>query len=131
MREKLLDLFTWSSGTATFYEGVDPPSSGFPLRLDAWEILDEGIQRRIAAGLESTLILERGRDQVVQADRIDTAIATTTLPEDVRAAMLLCQTPQTVEDVARFVSEQPTSEDPQRGYRVAAMLLALGAVHWT
>ncbi len=45
--------------------------------------------------------------------------------------MLLCESPQTVEDVARFVSEQPTSNDPQRVYRVAAMLLALGAVHWT
>jgi serine/threonine-protein kinase len=131
VREKLLDLFTWCSGTATFYEGVDPPSSGFPLRLDAWEILDQGIQRRIAAGLESKLILERGRDRVVQADRIDTAIATTALPDDVRAAMLLCETPQTVADIARFVAEQPTSNDPQRGYRVAAMLLALGAVRWT
>ncbi|NOQ85141.1 MAG: protein kinase, partial [Myxococcales bacterium] len=52
VREKLLDLFTWASGTATFYEGVDPPSSGFPLSLDAWEILDHGLQRRIAAGFE-------------------------------------------------------------------------------
>ena len=59
VREKLLDLFTWESGTATFYEGVDPPSSGFPLRLDAWEILDRGIQRRIAAGFESELIMAR------------------------------------------------------------------------
>jgi serine/threonine protein kinase len=131
VREKLLDLFTWQSGTATFYEGVDPPSSGFPLRLDAWEILDQGIQRRIAAGLESNLILERGQDHVVQADRLDTAIATAALPDDVRAALLLCKSPHTVEDVARFVTEQPGTEDPQRGYRVAAMLLALGAVHWT
>ena len=131
VREKLLDLFTWSSGTATFYEGVDPPSSGFPLRLDAWEILDQGIQRRIAAGFESKLILERGQDEVAQADRIDTAIATAALPEDVRAALVLCKTPHTIEEVAQFVTEQPDNTDPQRGYRVAAMLLALGAVHWT
>jgi serine/threonine-protein kinase len=131
VREKLLDLFTWSSGTATFYEGVDPPSSGFPLRLDAWEILDQGIQRRIAAGFESKLILERGQDRVVQADRVDTAIATTALPDDLRSALTLCKTPHTIEEVAQFVSEQPDCADPQRGYRVAAMLLALGAVHWT
>jgi len=130
VREKLLDLFTWSSGTATFYEGVDAPSSGFPLRLDAWEILDRGIQRRIVAGLEDELIHERLQDRIVQADRIDTAIATTVLPDDVRATMLLCKTPHTVEEVARFVGEQPTSEDSERGFRVAAMLLALGAVHW-
>jgi serine/threonine-protein kinase len=131
VREKLLDLFTWESGTATFYEGVDPPSSGFPLRLDAWEILDQGIQRRIAAGFESQLILERGQDHVVQAERIDTAIATAALPDDVRAALLLCKAPHTIEEVAQFVVEQPGSTDPQRGYRVAAMLLSLGAVHWT
>ena len=131
VREKLLDLFTWASGSATFYEGVDPPSSGFPLRLDAWEILDRGIQRRIAAGLESKLILERGHEHVVRADRLDTAIATTTLPDDVRAALALCKAPHTIEEIAEFVAGLPATTDPQRGYRVAAMLLALGAVHWT
>ncbi|MGD8317412.1 MAG: serine/threonine-protein kinase [Myxococcales bacterium] len=131
VREKLLDLFTWSTGTATFYEGVDPPSSGFPLRLDAWEILDRGIQRRIAAGLESKLILERGGDKVVQADRIDTAVATAALPDDVRAALRLCKTPHSIEELAQFVTELPSTHDPQRGYRVAALLLSLGAVHWT
>jgi serine/threonine-protein kinase len=130
VREKLLDLFTWTSGTATFYEGVDPPSSGFPLRLDAWEILDRGLQRRIAAGFESTLILERGQDSIVQADRIDTAVATAALPDDLRAALRLCKTPHTVEEVAQFVAQQPGNTDPQRGYRVTSMLLSLGAVHW-
>jgi len=130
VREKLLDLFTWESGTATFYEGVDPPSSGFPLRLDAWEILDRGLQRRIAAGFESKLILERGQHELVQADRIDTSVATAALPDDLRAALRLCKTPHTVEQVAQFVSQQPGNLDPQRGYRVAALLLSLGAVHW-
>jgi serine/threonine-protein kinase len=131
VREKLLDLFTWVSGTATFYEGVDPPSSGFPLRLDAWEILDRGLQRRIAAGFESTLILERGQHTVVQADRIDTAVATAALPDDLRAALRLCKTPHTIEEVAQFVTQQAGNTDPQRGYRVVSMLLSLGAVHWT
>ena len=130
VREKLLDLFTWASGTATFYEGVDPPSSGFPLRLDAWEILDRGIQRRIAGGFESKLLLERGKDRVAQADRVDTAVATAALPDDVRAALRLCKKPHTIEEVAQFVSCQPENTDPQRGYRVAALLLHLGAVHW-
>jgi len=130
VREKLLDLFTWASGTATFYEGVDPPSSGFPLRLDAWEILDRGLERRIAAGFESKLILERGQDKVAQADRIDTAVATAALPDDLRATLRLCKTPHTIEELAEFVTQQPGNTDPQRGYRVAALLLSLGAVHW-
>jgi len=131
VREKLLDLFTWESGTATFYDGVDPPSSGFPLRLDAWEILDQGLRRRIAAGFETKLILERGQDLIVQPDRIDTGVATAALPEDVRAALRFCQAPQSIEQVAQFVTRQPSNTDPQRGYRVAALLLSLGAVHWT
>jgi hypothetical protein len=130
VREKLLDLFTWTSGTAAFYEGVDPPSSGFPLRLDAWEILDRGLQRRIAAGLENKLILERGQHKVVQAERIDTPVATAALPDDVRAALRLCKTPHTVEEVAQFVTQQQGNTDPQRGYRVAGLLLSLGAIHW-
>jgi serine/threonine-protein kinase len=130
VREKLLDLFTWTSGTAAFYEGVDPPSSGFPLRLDAWEMLDRGLQRRIAAGLENRLILERGQHKVMQAERIDTAVATAALPDDVRAALRLCQTPHSIEEVAQFVAGQQGNADPQRGYRVAALLLSLGAIHW-
>ena len=72
-------------------------------RLDAWEILDQGIQRRIAAGFESKLILERGQDKVAQPDRIDTAIATAALPDDVRAALVLCKAPHTIEEVDQFV----------------------------
>ncbi|MGB5546900.1 MAG: protein kinase [Polyangiales bacterium] len=131
VREKLLDLFTWESGTATFYDGVAPPSSGFPLRLDAWEILDRGLRRRIAAGFETKLILERGQDRVVQPARIETGLATAALPDDVRAAMRLCESPHSIEQLAQFVTEQPGNSDPQRGYRVAAMLLSLGAIHWT
>ncbi len=130
VREKLLDLFTWPSGTATFYEGVDPPSSGFPLKLDAWEIFDQGLQRRIAAGFESELILERGQNQLVQVNRIDTSVATAALPDDVREALLLCKSPHTVEAIAQFVTQRPGDVDPQRGYRVVALLLSLGAVRW-
>ncbi len=40
----------------------------------------------------------------MQADRIDTAVATAALPEDLRAALRLCKTPHTVEEVAQFVA---------------------------
>jgi hypothetical protein len=88
------------------------------------------LQRRIAAGLENKLILERGQHKVVQAERIDTPVATAALPDDVRAALRLCKTPHTVEEVAQFVTQQQGNTDPQRGYRVAGLLLSLGAIHW-
>ncbi|GAB4197974.1 MAG: hypothetical protein OHK0013_06600 [Sandaracinaceae bacterium] len=52
VREKLLDLFTWTSGRGSFFRGVSPPASGFPLGLDAFRLVEEGVDRRIAAGLE-------------------------------------------------------------------------------
>jgi eukaryotic-like serine/threonine-protein kinase len=66
VREKLLDVFLWRSGTASFYQGVRPPKSGFPLGLDPWRILDEGIGRRIAHGLEAERW--RGHGRIVRAD---------------------------------------------------------------
>ena len=47
-----------------------------------------------------------------------------------RAQELIAQGMDSIEEVAEFVTEQPGVTDPQRGYRVAAMLLSLGAVHW-
>lgn len=130
VQEKLLDLFTWGSGTATFYEGVDPPSSGFPLRLDPWAILDEGLHRRITTGRENELILGRGDRFVVQADRIDTDVATAALPSEVRAVLRLSQKPHTVDQVVQFVLAEFDDTDPQRGYRVVALLLSLEAIRW-
>jgi hypothetical protein len=67
---------------------------------------------------------------LVQADRIDTAVATAALPDDLRAALKRCATPQTVEQLAQFVDAESGHTDPQRGYRVTSLLLSLGAIHW-
>ncbi len=128
VREKLLDLFTWTSGTATFYDGVDPPSSGFPLRLDAWEILDRGLKRRLTDGQE--LLGRRQDEYVVQADRIDTKVATANLPDDIQAGLQLCKTPQRVDELEREISRIDPLSDAERGHRVIAILLALGAIDW-
>ena len=45
IRDKLVDLFTWERGTASFYEDINPPLSEFPLNLDAWKLLDAGNRR--------------------------------------------------------------------------------------
>ena len=52
VREKLLDLFLWTGGACTHYHGVAPPPSGFPLNIDGWDVLEEGMRRRVAQGLE-------------------------------------------------------------------------------
>ena len=66
VREKLLDLFAWTGGRVTLWRGADVPESAFPLGLDGWAILEEGLARRLAQGLESlpsspAALLERVR----------------------------------------------------------------------
>lgn len=56
VREKLLDLFAWVGGRASLWRGVQAPQSGFPLGLDPWSILEEGIARRIAHGLDDDIV---------------------------------------------------------------------------
>ena len=129
VREKLLDLFTWITGTATFYGDVAPPVSGFPLRLDPWQILDAGLQRRIAAGLEDELILKSGDRSIVQVKRLPTAIATANFPVFLTSTLQATATEQTLDELVRQAANN-APEDAQRGYRDVAILLALGALQW-
>jgi serine/threonine-protein kinase len=131
VRDKLLELFTWTSGTATFYEGVAPPSSGFPLRMNPWKLLDDGLKLRFAAGLEDELLVERAEHWIVQVDRIDTAVVTTSLPNDVKSVLHECKMPVPVDQIVQLLARRNRHNDPQRGYRVVALLLCLGAVQWT
>jgi serine/threonine protein kinase len=49
-REKLLDVFTWRAGRAALYRQAERPSRGFPLQLDAWDLLTQGLTRRLVSG---------------------------------------------------------------------------------
>ncbi|MBC7171797.1 MAG: hypothetical protein H5U40_05200, partial [Polyangiaceae bacterium] len=39
-RQKLLDLFLWQDGMASFYRGAPIPPSNFPLGIDPWALLE-------------------------------------------------------------------------------------------
>lgn len=43
VKAKLLDLFRWRRGTYRFQRGVDPPGGGFPLGIDPFELIVEGV----------------------------------------------------------------------------------------
>jgi serine/threonine protein kinase len=43
VRERVMDLFTWTEGTFSFYRGVQSPSYSFPLGLDTFEILGAAV----------------------------------------------------------------------------------------
>jgi serine/threonine-protein kinase len=79
VREKLLDLFSWSGGRASLWRGAQAPQSGFPLGLDPWSIIEEGIARRIAQGLD---------DDFMQASQNLRLCQARPAPKDVDASKL-------------------------------------------
>ncbi len=121
VREKLLDLFCWVGGRASLWRGVQAPQSGFPLGLDPWSILEEGIARRIAQGLDDDLLTAAPNLRVCQ---------TRPPPRDVDTALLPTGARQLYEGLAiprilRTLNAAPGN--PSCDDRVAAvMLLRLG-----
>jgi serine/threonine-protein kinase len=43
VKAKLLDLFRWRRGTYRFQRGVPPPAGGFPLGIDPFDLIVEGV----------------------------------------------------------------------------------------
>lgn len=126
VEEKLLDLFLWTAGRATFYRGLARPPSGFPLGLDAWRILNDGVARRIAAGIDPERVAERLDALVETARPAPRGLAAAPLPPGLRRALErgLRPTPlrQLLDDRGR---------DPARAVRDATLLLGLGAIRWS
>jgi serine/threonine protein kinase len=115
VREKLLDLFGWTGGRATLWRGADVPESAFPLGLDGWAILEEGLARRLAQGLES---LSAPPDAaLVRVDPAPPTVDPTRLPEGARALYDGLTGPRPIDALPRAPG------DPSRDVHVAALLL--------
>ena len=50
MREKLLDIFTWQTGYYGYYENQEPDTKGYPLGVDALELIVEGCKEYVPFG---------------------------------------------------------------------------------
>ena len=49
VRDKLLDLFTWRDGTAALYGEMAAPDASFPIDLDPFSLLEQGVLAGVAA----------------------------------------------------------------------------------
>ena len=127
VREKLLDLFLWTSGNAEFYRGVPPPPSGFPLGLDLWAILDEGIDRRLEAGLEEERFAARIMDSLVRARQLPKFVEEGVISESLTRLldMTLVPTP-----LPTIVDAFAKPDDARAGYRIVLTGLVLEVVRW-
>jgi serine/threonine-protein kinase len=128
VREKLLDLFTWESGTAELYRGVATPPSGFPLDLDVWEILRTGTDRRLDVGLEEARFRGRLLDDIVRVPQLPSYVTMDSLPEELRELLERTQSPRGLPDL---VEELSRPDDPRRGYRAVTLSLSLDFVRWS
>jgi serine/threonine protein kinase len=50
MREKILDIFTWQRGYFGYYEGQEPDTKGYPLGVEALDVVVEGCRNRVPFG---------------------------------------------------------------------------------
>ena len=129
VRERLLDLFTWESGTAELYRGAGLPPSvgGFPLDLDVWEILRAGVDRRLDAGLEEARFKGHLLDDLERVRQLPSFVQEDALPEELRELLARTATPCPLPDLVDALSRP---KDLRRGYRAAALALALDLVAW-
>lgn len=127
VREKLLDLFLWEGGTCTHYHGVPPPPSGFPLNIDGWDVLDEGLRRRIQRGLERDLLEALGRRPIVPASGSHLTAMRASLPARLKRLLTHLEHPALIDQLARQLE---ATDDPAQPTRDALLLFHLGAVRF-
>lgn len=122
VQEKLLELFTWTHGRGSFFRGVARPPSGFPLGLDPWRVLEEGIDRRIAAGVETAI-----DGATLQSKRpAPRGLASAPLSSFAREVLDRALRPTPYQALAALAPD--ARRDPRRARREITLLLAIGAL---
>ncbi len=129
VREKLLDLFSWESGICSYYEGVAAPPSGFPLGIDPWRILLDGIARRFEQGLDKNIFKERGNDTLRCYPDIAAHLENANPPHIIQLTLHVLHKPIGAADlmsqIRRFSGE--ASANPSH---LLTLLWYLGAIEW-
>lgn len=125
VEEKLLELFTWESGRARFVRGVTRTAPAFPLSLDGWQMLQEGIRRRTASGLIS---FASGQAFLVERPA-PRGLAQAPLSAVQRHILDRAARPISLAQLGATLPHDP--RDPRRLIRELGFLLALGALRFT
>lgn len=128
VRDKLLDLFMWNGGTASLYLGVEAPESAFPLKLDPWRIIEEGIRRRVEEGYEAMRFDGRDDDSLVRADDVAVEVQRAPLPPDARLLLNTLIKPRTYAQLQDMLPDVPGRK--HRAARSVVLLLHLRAIRW-
>jgi eukaryotic-like serine/threonine-protein kinase len=128
VRSKLLDLFLWTSGTASLYRGVAPPPSGFPLGIDPWQVLFEGIRMRMEAGAADAQLDDRLADQIQMVQTVLTNDQILVLPPDAKTVLSASQRRQRLSELTASVESRGVR--PSDARCAVILLLHVGALRW-
>jgi serine/threonine-protein kinase len=128
-REKLLDLFLWSDGVASFYRDAPTPPSGFPLGLDPWALVDEGMGVRLAKGLEQDTFRRHMLDALEATPAAEELDRSPDTPPRVRRALAAAAQPISLSEMVSVIESAP-GEVSGAGYRAVVLLLHLEALRW-
>jgi serine/threonine-protein kinase len=123
VREKLIDLFEWRAGSCTYYHGVAPPPSGFPLNIDAWDVLDEGLRRRIDAGLEDSHIGQLRKRKIQPLSSPQLSQVRPSLPQRLKRILTELERPMTAAELVLVIAN---TDDPEQPVRDALLMLYMG-----
>jgi len=66
VRDRILDLFTWTGGSFELYEDLPVPQTGLPLNLRSHTLIHEGVQDRVPLMMVRRAMEGKGNQRVVR-----------------------------------------------------------------
>ncbi len=118
MRDKILDIFSWSTGKYEYFEGQEPKTHGYPLGIDAYGLIAEGCLE--FTPLENIKAFYAKRKNVSMFKRKDLGFTT----EELRLSSKMLRIVKKIEDgqtVQTLMTSMPEKNHPY-AYRVLYLL---------
>lgn len=116
VRDKLLELFTWTEGHVALYRDVDRPERGFPLAPDPWELLEDGALRCIEEGVAT---IPETKNAVLSRTELELP-----LPPRLVELATTCAAPRSIDELDRMAAH------PERERARALVLIEAGILRW-
>lgn len=121
VRDRILDLFTWTSGSFEFYHDSKPLDPVLPLNLRSHTLIHEGVQERLPLGIVRQVMREAFQRQVVRCG--------SGIPADLHLSGRQLRIVRTIEDerptVAQLVQQE---KDEEWIFRLLYMLVQIERV---
>jgi hypothetical protein len=121
VRDRILDLFTWTTGTFEFYHDRKPLDPVLPLNLRCHTLIHEGVQERLPLGTVRRMMREAFQRQVVRRG--------SGIPADLHLSGRQLRIVRTIEDERPTVAELVQREkDEEWIFRLLYMLAQIERV---